>query len=49
MNIKKPLIISGGIRDREDIIDANNIINISAVGVASILHYKKKKIDDLRI
>ena len=49
LNIKKPLIISGGIRDREDIIDANNIINISAVGVASILHYKKKKINELRI
>ena len=42
LNIKKPLIISGGIRDREDIIDANNIINISAVGVAFYIIKKNK-------
>ena len=49
LNIKKPLIISGGISSKEDIKEIQKIIDCSAVSVASVLHYQKKKIDDLRI
>lgn len=49
LNIKKPLIISGGISSKEDIREVKKIIDCSAVSVASVLHYNKKKVNDLRI
>ena len=49
LNIKKPLIISGGISSKEDIREIKKIIDCSAVSVASVLHYNKKKVNDLRI
>lgn len=49
LNIKKPLIISGGISSKEDIEEIQKIIDCSAISVASVLHYQKKKIEDLRI
>ena len=49
LNIKKPLIISGGISSKEDIQEIKKIIDCSAVSVASVLHYNKKKVNDLRI
>jgi cyclase len=49
LNIKKPLIISGGISGKEDIREIKKIIDCSAVSVASVLHYNKKKVNDLRI
>jgi imidazole glycerol-phosphate synthase subunit HisF len=49
LNIKKPLIISGGISSKEDILEIQKIVDCSAVCVASVLHYNKKKVNDLRI
>ena len=52
-NLKKikinfPLIISGGIRNHTDIIEAKNILNISGASIASVLHYKKAKITEIK-
>lgn len=52
-NLKKikinfPLIISGGIRNHIDIIEAKNILNISGVSIASVLHYKKAKLTEIK-
>ncbi len=49
LDIKKPLILCGGISSKEDIEEIQKIFDCSAVGVASVLHYQKKKISDLRI
>ena len=49
LNIKKPLIISGGISSKENILEIQKIVDCSAVCVASVLHYNKKKVNDLRI
>jgi len=49
LEIKKPLILCGGISSKEDIEEIQKIVDCSAVGVASVLHYQKKKISDLRI
>ncbi len=49
LDIKKPLILCGGISSKEDIEEIQKIVDCSAVGVASVLHYQKKKISDLRI
>lgn len=49
LDIKKPLILCGGISSKEDIEEIQKIVDCSAVGVASVLHYQKKQISDLRI
>jgi len=48
LNINFPLIISGGIRNISDIDMARKILNISGVSLASVLHYKKITINEIK-
>ena len=46
--IKVPLIISGGCGDIDHIIRLKKNFNNASVALASVLHYNKINIDDIR-
>ena len=44
LNIKQPIVLSGGIGSHDDIIEINRSINLSGICIAGLFHYEKSSI-----
>ena len=47
--ISVPLIVGGGCKDKNEILKTFNDYDLDAIAIGSILHYKKLKIDELKL
>ena len=47
-NLNIPFLVGGGIGKKEDILDLQKNTNCSGVSLASLLHYKKENIYDIK-
>ena len=48
LNIKQPIVLSGGIGSHDDIIEINRSINLSGICIAGLFHYEKSSIKKIK-